>query len=48
MKKFNADYFNDWDYKKHARFVTALYLSMYLFNITFSHFIFSKVVKKES
>lgn len=48
MKKFNADYFSDWDYKKHARFCTALYLALYAFDMTFSYFIIKKVVKKVS
>ena len=46
MKMFNADYFNDWDYKKHARFCTALYLALYAFDMTFSYFIIKKIVKK--
>ena len=46
MKKFNADYFQDWDYKKHARFCTALYLGLYAFDMTFSYFIIKKVMKK--
>jgi len=48
MKKLNADYFYDWDYKKHARFCTALYLALYAFDMTFSYFIIKKIVKKES
>ena len=48
MKMFNADYFNDWDYKKHARFCTALYLALYAFDMTFSYFIIKKIVRKVS
>ena len=48
MKKFNADYFSDWDYKKHARFCTALYLGLYAFDMTVSYFIIKKVAKKVS
>jgi hypothetical protein len=46
MKKFNADYFKDWDYKKHTRFCTALYLALYAFDMTFSYFIIKKVSEK--
>ena len=44
MKKFNADYFQDWDYKKHARFCTALYLALYAFDMTFSYFVINNLV----
>ena len=46
MKIFNADYFSTWDYKKHARFCTTLYLALYAFDMTFSYFIIKKVMKK--
>ena len=46
MKKFNADFFQDWDYKKHARFCTALYLGLYAFDMSFSYLINIKVMKK--
>ena len=45
--KLNAEYFNDWNYKKHARFCTELYLGMYAFNMILSYFIIKKVVKKD-
>ena len=46
MKKLNADYFKDWNYKKHARFCTSLYLGLYAFDMIFSYFIIKKVAKK--
>ena len=46
MKIFTADYYKDWDYKKHASFCTGLYLALYAFDMTFSYFIIKKVAKK--
>lgn len=46
MKFLKADYYKDWDYKKHARFCTSLYLALYAFDMTFSYFIIKKVAKK--
>ena len=46
MKKLNAEYFADWNYKKHARFCTALYLGLYAFDMTVSYFIINKVSEK--
>jgi hypothetical protein len=46
MKKFNADYFADWNYKKHAKFCSALYLALFAFDMTFSYFIIKKVTEK--
>ena len=46
MKFLTADYYKDWDYKKHARFCTALYLGLYAFDMTVSYFIIKKVAKK--
>ncbi len=48
MKKFNADYVIECDYKKHARFCTALYLGLYAFDMTFSYFILKKVFNKKA
>ena len=48
MKKFDAEYFTDWNYKKHARFCTALYLALYTFDMTVSYFIIKKIFNKES
>ena len=46
MKFLQADYYKDWDYKKHAGFCTGLYLALYAFDMTFSYFIIKKVMKK--
>ena len=46
MKMFNADYFRDWNYKKHAKFCTGLYLGLYAFDMIFSYFIIKKVSEK--
>ena len=46
MKKINAEYFRDWDYKKHAKFCTSLYLALYAFDMVFSYFIIKKVSEK--
>lgn len=45
MKKLNKDYFKDWNYKKHAKFCTAVYLGLYAFDMTVSYFIIKKVLK---
>ena len=46
MKFLKADYYTDWNYKKHAKFCTALYLGLYAFDMTLSYFIIKKVAKK--
>ena len=46
MKKINKDFFNDWNYKKHAKVCTAVYLSLYAFDMTVSYFIIKKMIKK--
>lgn len=38
MKKF----FKDWDYKKHAKFVTGVYLGLYAIDMTLGYFIVKK------
>ena len=40
------EYFRNWNYKKHAKFCTALYLGMYAFDMTVSYFIVKKMLKK--
>ena len=42
MKK---EYFKDWNYKKHAKFVTAVYLGLYAIDMTASYFILKKLLK---
>lgn len=44
MKK---DYFKDWNYKKHAKFVTCVYLSLYAVDMTVSYFILKKAFGKK-
>ena len=46
MKKINADYFKDWDFKKHAKFCTSLYLALYAFDMTVAYFVIKKVSQK--
>ena len=40
------DYFKNWNYKKHAKFCTALYLGMYAFDMTVSYFIVKKMLNR--
>ena len=40
------EYFRNWNYKKHAKFCTALYLGLYAFDMTVSYFIVKKMLKK--
>lgn len=46
MKKINEDYFRNWNYKKHAKFCTAVYLCLYTFDMTVSYFIIRKMFSK--
>ena len=46
MKKLNEDFFKDWNYKKHAKFCTAVYLGLYAFDMTVSYFIIKRMLKK--
>ena len=39
-------FFSHWNYKKHAKFCTAVYLSMFAFDMTVSYFIYKKVIDK--
>ena len=41
------DYFKDWNYKKHAKFVTGVYLSLYAFDMTVSYLILKKTFNKK-
>ena len=43
---FNEDFFRNWNYKKHAKFCTAVYLGLYTFDMTISYFIVKKLLKK--
>lgn len=49
MKKprmLSEEYFKNWNYKKHAKFCTAVYLSLYAFDMTVSYFIVRKLLEK--
>ena len=46
MRKINDDFFKDWNYKKHAKFCTAVYAGLYAFDMTISYFIIKKMLKK--
>ena len=46
MKKIDADYFKDWNYRKHAKFCTAIYLGLYAFDMIVSYFIIRKLFGK--
>lgn len=39
MKKF----FDNWNYKKHAKFVTAIYGVLYLIDMTLTYFVIKKI-----
>lgn len=44
LRKRADSYFTDWNYKKHAKFCTAVYLGMYAFDMTVSYFICKKLI----
>lgn len=48
MKKLNEEkvrnYFSDWNYKKHAKLCTALYLGLYTFDMTVSYVIIKRLL----
>jgi hypothetical protein len=46
LREENADYFKDWNYRKHAKFCTAIYLGLYAFDMTVSYFIIRKLFGK--
>ena len=46
MKKLNEDFFKNWNYKKHAKFCTAVYLGLSTFAMTVSYFIVKTLLKK--
>ena len=39
-------FFSHWNYKKHAKFCTAVYLSLYAFDMTVSYFVCKKLLDK--
>ena len=46
MEEKMRKYFTHWNYKKHAKFCTAVYLSLYAFDMTVSYFIYKAVLDK--
>ena len=40
------NFFKDWNYKKHAKFVTGVYLSLYSIYMTAGYFICRKCLDK--
>ena len=46
MKKLDADYFKGWNYKRHAKFCTSIYLALYAFDMTVSYFIIKRIYRK--
>ena len=46
MEEKMRNYFTHWNYKKHAKFCTAVYLSLYVFDMTISYFICKAVIDK--
>ena len=46
MKMISEEYFKNWNYKKHAKFCTAVYLSLDAFDMTVSYFIVRKLLEK--
>lgn len=43
MKKI----FKDWNYKKHAKFVSGIYLGLYAIDMTLGYFMIKKTFDKE-
>ena len=46
MKDNFKSFFSHWNYKKHAKFCTAVYLSLYAFDMTVSYFICKRLLDK--
>ena len=46
MEEKMRGYFTHRNYKKHAKFCTAVYLGLYAFDMTASYFIIKKLIKK--
>lgn len=40
------EYFSNWNYKKHAKFCTAVYLGLYAFDMTVPYFLVKKILDK--
>ena len=39
-------FFSNWNYKKHAKFCTAVYCGLYAFDMTVSYFIIKRILDK--
>ena len=46
MIKINRDYFRNWNYKKHAKFCTCVYLVLYAFDMTVSYPIVKTILNR--
>lgn len=40
------DFFTNWNYKKHAKFCTAVYLGLYAIDMTVSYFIVKRILDR--
>ena len=40
------DFFSNWNYKKHAKFCTAVYLGLYAIDMTVSYFIIKRILDR--
>ncbi len=40
------NFFRDWNYKKHAKFVTGVYLTMYAIDMTVGYIVCKKCIGK--
>ncbi len=38
------DFFTDWNYKKHAKFVTAVYLGLFAIDMTIGYLVTKKCI----
>lgn len=41
------NFFKDWNYKKHAKFVTAIYAVLYAIDMTLGFFLIKKLSKND-
>lgn len=42
------NYFKDWDFKKHFKFVTAVYAGLYLIDMTLGYLLAKKVFNSDT
>ena len=43
-----GNYFNDWNYKKHAKFCCTVYLALFAIDMTLGYVVAKKVLPKQS